>query len=831
MNFLKQDKLTREEWNNLEKPINNEKEKVILKMIDNGYNEPNIVVKQHNCLQYYLKINNRFDDLVYEVLLKEKFHKINKNNIFNIQAAHHNNNYKKNKNINLSKGDKIKLESSLNKFKNMRKDNNSIIIIEFLMMELLKSLSKILIKEDEPENHKSYSISLYNLYKYNEFFHDDLNQIFKQNVEVILQKYIQNLSYKKVLKSISKYVEHNDVNNFKYLELYQHQKDIYDIFKSHVEPKFIWYCAPTSSGKTLTPIGLTNEYKVLFMCASKHIGLGLAKSAYYCNKKIGFAFGCKNMEDIRLNFNSINKFTIMKNGYKKPDHSDGTKVEMMICDLMSFEIAMIYMKAFHPLDKIVLFWDEPTIGLDNEDHYLHEVIKQNWKLNIIPNVVFSCATLPKQNEITNIVENFHSKFENAYFKYMDVCDQFSNVMIYDEYSNVIMPHSYFKNVEKMKDFLNYQGTKYYKFYNCNHCAKFILFYHEKFNKTYLNEMFHDLKHINMNYIKECYINIFLSIDNQDTWTDIYESYHNKYPLYNETNKDNTIDIGPELTTKSASSLTNGPTLYISNQLENISKFLLMKNNINKEILKSIMEKIEYNNKIDEILVQKQKDYEDKTEKYKENDNVMSSMRLPNDILELHREIETLQGNIKSLSLDRKYIPNTKTHYELWNKNRVLEYSESDVYCSCINDETINSISQLATLHHVYKILLLMGIGVFTYNKLDSEPNQHFSEETHNLENNDYVEIMKYLAENKELYLILAHSDYIYGTNYQFSHCYLGKDMKALSQEKIIQCIGRIGRQDKNKHFSFRFRCEEQINTFYSIPSLNIEAQNMNKLFV
>ena len=37
---------------------------------------------------------------------------------------------------------------------------------------------------------------------------------------------------------------------------------------------------------------------------------------------------------------------------------------------------------------------------------------------------------------------------------------------------------------------------------------------------------------------------------------------------------------------------------------------------------------------------------------------------------------------------------------------------------CINDGTINSISQLATLHHVYKILLLMGIGVFTYNKLD-----------------------------------------------------------------------------------------------------------------
>ena len=189
MNFLQQDKLSREEWNNLEKPINNEKEKIILKMIDNGYNEPNIVVKQHNCLQYYLKINNKYDNLIYDVLLKEQFDKINKNNIFNIKLQ----NNKKNKNNNLSKGDKIKLESSLNKFKTIKKENKSIIIIEFLMMELLKVLSKILIKEDEPGNHKSYSISLYNLYKYNEFFNGDLNQVFKQNVEVVLQQFIQKI--------------------------------------------------------------------------------------------------------------------------------------------------------------------------------------------------------------------------------------------------------------------------------------------------------------------------------------------------------------------------------------------------------------------------------------------------------------------------------------------------------------------------------------------------------------------------------------------------------------------------------------------------------------
>lgn len=124
----------------------------------------------------------------------------------------------------------------------------------------------------------------------------------------------------------------------------------------------------------------------------------------------------------------------------------------------------------------------------------------------------------------------------------------------------------------------------------------------------------------------------------------------------------------------------------------------------------------------------------------------------------------------------------------------------------------------------------MGVGVFS-NEIMPCTDEHVLEEDVKKENNSYVEIMKGLAEQKSLYLIIANSDYIYGTNYQFSHCYLGKDMKNMSQEKIIQCIGRIGRQDKNKHFSFRFRSKEQMDLLYQVPQDSIEAQNMNKLFV
>ena len=89
------------------------------------------------------------------------------------------------------------------------------------------------------------------------------------------------------------------------------------------------------------------------------------------------------------------------------------------------------MKAFSPMDKLVLFWDEPTIGLDHETHYLHSVIQHIWNINQIPNVVFSCATLPKKHEIMNIVHKFQETHENSLFEYIDVHDQFSNLMIYE----------------------------------------------------------------------------------------------------------------------------------------------------------------------------------------------------------------------------------------------------------------------------------------------------------------------------------------------------------------------------------------------------------------
>ena len=97
-------------------------------------------------------------------------------------------------------------------------------------------------------------------------------------------------------------------------------------------------------------------------------------------------------------------------GIFRVDNAVGDNVEIMICDISSFEIAMLYMKAFHPLKETILYWDEPTITLDYETHEFHQIMSENWKQNEIPNIVLSSATLPSEKRIISCIQAFKTKF-------------------------------------------------------------------------------------------------------------------------------------------------------------------------------------------------------------------------------------------------------------------------------------------------------------------------------------------------------------------------------------------------------------------------------------
>ena len=93
-----------------------------------------------------------------------------------------------------------------------------------------------------------------------------------------------------------------------------------------------------------------------------------------------------------------------------------------------------------------------------------------------------------------------------------------------------------------------------------------------------------------------------------------------------------------------------------------------------------------------------------------------------------------------------------------------------------------------------------------------------------------MELMKKLAQEQKLYLIIASPDFIYGTNYQFCHCYIAKDISNMIQEKCIQSIGRVGRNKLQYDYSIRFRRNDLIYKLFNRDDNKPEVNNMKRLF-
>ena len=129
-------------------------------------------------------------------------------------------------------------------------------------------------------------------------------------------------------------------------------------------------------------------------------------------KKIAFSFGCDDVSQIRLHNNAASSYIETKYG-KRIDNTDGKNVDIIISDIKSYEIAMLYMLAYSKKENIILFWDEPTIMLDKISSDHHEMIQNVCKLNKIPNVILSSATLPPRDHLVDVELSFMQSLETT----------------------------------------------------------------------------------------------------------------------------------------------------------------------------------------------------------------------------------------------------------------------------------------------------------------------------------------------------------------------------------------------------------------------------------
>jgi hypothetical protein len=874
---LKQRKLNKSEWESIEVPVSPQ-EIEILKLIIAGYHNVNIKINNKNSIFTFLKLeySEKMEDYLYNNYLRERGDKV-ETELRALWSGYKS--MKSDADVKLNSGQKMRLE---------RFDENSLKKNDLYEFVLLSHIENIIFNKKEGRV-KLFHFHYFTLYKLIRNNVSNVNRHIKELASRVLIMLESSISLLSLIENGVEFIEKNE-NLLKYndLLLYEHQKEIFTACKSP-NPKLVLYMAPTGTGKTLTPIALSEKKRIIFVCAARHVGLALARAAISVNKKVAFAFGCASADDIRLHYFAAKEYTINRRtgGIGKVDNSIGSEVEIMICDIKSYLPAMYYMLAFFKANDIIMYWDEPTITLDYEEHEFHATIRKNWKKNCIPNVVLSSATLPKHGDLTETLPDFLGKFRGAEICNIVSHDCKKSIPIINKDGLVMLPHYLHEEYDKTTKVAQHCGEymTLLRYFDLKGVVEFITYVNSNgfgTAKTRLERHFETLDDINMKNIKMYYITLLQNIM-PDKWPQIYAHFKNtRCPRILENTgidaKGNKIakahSFGPTqgsttgpragepitrlaseqiprakpvvapqagtsgvyVTTKDAYSLTDGPTIFISNDVEKIAKFCVQQANIPALVLDDIMKKIDYNNVINEKLhaleseVETIKENADKrvknevsgfsgghkvTGRSKSNkDPKKLSKDIPAEyenkgvLSKLTEQINAFRSMIRSASLNDTFIPNRKTHLDKW----AAGIDSAGAFTSNIDEQTVCDIMALNGVDNAWKILLLMGIGVFI-----------------NHDNITYTEIMKRLADEQKLYMIIASSDYIYGTNYQFCHGFLSKDLN-LTQEKIIQAMGRIGRNNIQQTYTVRFRDDEQIMKLFTAETEKPEIINMNRLF-
>ena len=881
---LSQTKLSKSEWGSVEIPVSDQ-EKRVLSLIMEGYHNPDIRTNRHLSLIKTMKVEatEEMEWFLYKTYFSPKIDAV-------FPADKNDQTHKKmDKKIKPpNKADQIRIQKLDATVESQQKS-----IFDFVLLDYAANA----VKGSKSSLYTIIYLRRLTVPGVNRFLLDKIDKYLAiadtTSSESICDVFTNSTTYIERNKALMEYADE---------ALYSHQRDLFRVFsdkKKRAFPKCVLYMAPTGTGKTLSPIGLSQEYKVLFVCAARHVGLALAKSAISVGKRVAFAFGCETSADIRLHYFAAADYTVNRKsgGIYKVDNSNGIRVEIMICDVASYLVAMYYMKSFHSVDKIVTYWDEPTIGLDKEirprggseqptigldkvvgseedteTSSLHNLIHRVWSLNQIPNIVLSCATLPKPDEIGSALQDFKAKFANyesdsgsdePQIHVIDSHDCKKTISLLNKEGKIALPHLLFPDygtlimecvdhcdsnrsllryfdvaeiirfAEKVQSFLreDMRVPKYFKSIDVITLNSVKLYYleilrelppdqwrtiHEYMVETLKPRFVREDKESDFRKIKsECVVPVKNILTSSTRVEFTRQNSVANVPTHTNPPTQTNASSGILLTTSDAHTLTDGPTIYLAEDIEKVGRFYIQQSKIPDTVFATIQQKIDRNNQILKQIKKVEQEVESKTASTASSSDDKSSKKAEKEpaskeAQKLLEHINEMRMAIQTVHLNSMYIPNTKQHQETWlPKTSPLV---KNAFVPNVDEEDVREIMAL-DVENQQKLLLILGIGVFSKSS-DSR----------------YAEIMKRLAYEQRLFLIIASSDYIYGTNYQFCHGFIGKDLTNMTQQKTIQAIGRIGRNNIQQEYTVRFRDDGVCERLFRRATENLEATMMNRLF-
>ncbi|NDG65019.1 MAG: hypothetical protein EBY29_16395, partial [Planctomycetes bacterium] len=323
---------------------------------------------------------------------------------------------------------------------------------------------------------------------------------------------------------------------------------------------------------------------------------------------------------------------------------------------------------------MVTYWDEPTIGMDkhlcdlkrsepehlcdpetsdsNTDE-LHHLIHRVWALNQIPNVVLSCATLPKPDEIGSALQDFKAKFaeidgeaKDPEIHVIDSHDCKKTISLIGKDGCIALPHLLFPDYQTLiTECLEHCETNksILRYFDVQEIVRFVEHIQPILREgAKIHYYFKSIDALTLHSLKQYYLFVLREIP-ADQWPAIYQymtaslmprfqgaalpgsdfrkikseaiiprtasasglvsNDRASKPIVRQVSvsqipqaqKTVSASSGILLTTADAHTLTDGPTIYLAEDVEKVGRFYLQQSKIPETVFSNIQQKIEKNN--------------------------------------------------------------------------------------------------------------------------------------------------------------------------------------------------------------------------------------------
>lgn len=809
---LTQRRLTRGEWESIEVPSTNE-EKRVGRLLLEGAKNPTVRRNRAISLASYLQIDRTpaTSAHFWTAYLYPELSKGHKNlrdcapTKMGFGAPS-----RKTKAPSLRSADRIRLR---NADKTLKGDEKRIQIFEFVLIDLIK---EIFWARKHGKDKAQWLRPYYALRTLRNRAVAGLHETLSESIETLVNTLDKEVNVEDLILGAGTIMERNDhLLRHADDQLFEHQRLLLEACADR-SPRLILLTAPTGTGKTVSPVGVSEIRKVVFVCAARHVGLALAKLAVSLEKKVAFAFGCTTAEDIRLHYYSATDCIRDRRSGRivKVDNSAGESVEIMICDVRSCTVASEYMLQFNTPESLVLYWDEPTIALDYKEHPCHSIIQQVWSENRIPTIVMSSATLPSPQELEPTINDFRDKFPGAGVLPIASHECRKSIPLHGRNGELIMPHDLGR-----KGCCGSSGAATEAGSAASHCLSHkTLLRHldldqaSKFIAVLLDEApefrerllahFPTVDSVTTESAKCFYLRCV-----QET-SEIPELFQKVLISLGASPRQSTARV----MTSDAHTITDGPAIFLAEDVNTIARFCIQDAALPADVLVRLGKSIAHNSELRRRLDVMQMEYENGTQKDqgKGREKKLASERVDPAMKKIAKNMDALRAMIKPAAVLPEFVPNTVEH----KKKHAPGKKAPTAFAPEISEQAVEEAMMVEGVDDKWKLLLLLGVGVFApWNSAS------------------YTELMKKLAHSQKLYMVVATSDYIYGTNYQFCHGYIGKDLGEMSQEKCIQAMGRVGRNRLQQTYSIRFRDDGLIRRLFREEVDRPEVENMGRLFV